>query len=148
MSRKERDTLFVLERVERKEMKLVEGAEVLGITYRQCRRRYGRYKAWGAAGLVHRLRGSVSNHRLSQTVRETIVGLYREIYEGFGPVLFAEKLLSSHEIRVDHETVAAADKRRAVAGKPEKEKASPGMERAACSFWGVGADGWVASPLV
>lgn len=105
MSGKERDSLVVLERVAKGEMKLVEAAEVLGISYRQCGRRYGRYRAEGAAGLVHRLRGGVSNRRLSEKVLELILRLYREIYEGFGPVLFAEKLLDLHEIRVDHETV-------------------------------------------
>lgn len=105
MSRKEREAQVTLERVKRKEMKLVEAAEVLGISYRQCRRRYSRYRAEGAAGLLHRLRGSCSNRMLSEEVRNSIVGLYREIYDGFGPVLFAEKLLISHEIKVDHETV-------------------------------------------
>ena len=55
MSKKERESLVTLERVERREMNLVEAAEVLGISYRQCGRRYGRYRAEGAAGLVHRL---------------------------------------------------------------------------------------------
>lgn len=35
MSVKERTTLVVMERVKRKEMKLVEAAEVLGISYRR-----------------------------------------------------------------------------------------------------------------
>ena len=34
-----------------------------------------------------------------------ITELYRKDYEGFGPVLYAEKLLMRHEIVVDHETV-------------------------------------------
>ena len=105
MSKKERESLVTLERVKRREMNLVEAAEVLGISYRQCGRRYGRYRAEGAAGLVHRLRGTGSNRRLSEDTGKRIVELYGEIYKGFGPVLFAEKLLSSHDIRVDHETV-------------------------------------------
>jgi len=105
MSRKERDSQVTLERVKRKEIKLVEAAEVLGISYRQCRRRYSRYKTEGAAGLVHRLRGCYSNRALADETRVLIVRLYREIYDGFGPVLFAEKLAKAHEIKVDHETV-------------------------------------------
>jgi transposase len=105
MSRKERESLMVMGRVERKEMKLIEAAEVLRISYRQSRRRYKRYKAEGAAGLVHRLRGSPGNRALSEDARSEIAGLYRSRYEDFGPVLFAEKLLSLHQIKVDHETV-------------------------------------------
>ena len=105
MSRKERETLMVMGRVERKEMKLMEAAEVLGVTYRQSRRRYKRYREGGAAALVHRSRGAGSNRGLSEETRNTIVELYGGRYEGFGPVLFAEKLGSGHEIKVDHETV-------------------------------------------
>ena len=105
MSKKERESLVTLERVRRKEMNLVEAAEVLGISYRQCGRRYGRYKAEGAAGLVHRLRGAKANRSLADDIRTRIIDFYGNIYEGFGPVLFAEKLLSEHSIKVDHETV-------------------------------------------
>ena len=105
MSQKERETLVVLERVKRGEMKLAEAGRMLGISYRQCGRRRRRYEAEGSRGLVHRLRGTVSNRAISAEVRERILEMYRERYEGFGPVLFAEKLLSEHKIKVDHETV-------------------------------------------
>jgi transposase len=105
MSRKERESLVVMERVRRKEMKLAEAAQMLGITYRQSRRRYQRYRERGALGLVHRSRGARSNRALSEETRKEIVEHYRGRYEGFGPVLFAEKLLSAHEIKVDHETL-------------------------------------------
>ena len=105
MSGKERETMVVMERVRRKEAKLAEAARMLGISYRQCGRRYKRYEAEGAAGLVHRLRGASSNRSLSEGTRKRIAELYGGRYEGFGPVLFAEKLLSAHKIKVDHETV-------------------------------------------
>lgn len=105
MSGKERETLVIMERVSRKEIKLAEAAEVMGITYRQVRRRYRRYREGGAAGLVHRSRGVGSNRGLSEEVRRKIVGLYGARYKDFGPVLFTEKLESVHEIKVDHETV-------------------------------------------
>jgi hypothetical protein len=38
-------------------------------------------------------------------VRDRIIELYRERYDGFGPVLFTEKLEAKHSIKVDHETV-------------------------------------------
>lgn len=106
MSVKERETLVMMERVKRAEIKLKDAAVMLGISYRQIRRRYGRYRDEGAAGLVHRSRGRVSNRMVSDEARKKIVEIYNsEEYKGFGPVLFAEKLESRHQIRVDHETV-------------------------------------------
>ena len=90
-----------------------------------------------------------ANRRVSEEVGTRIVELYGGAYKGYGPVLFAEKLESRHEIKVDHAGGAAAvDKRRAVAGQAEAEKATPGVERAASTLWRVGADGRIASPLV
>ncbi len=105
MSRKERESLVVMERVVRGEMKLVDASRVLSISYRQCGRRWARYKEKGAAGLVHGLRGQASNRKMPEEVRAAVTGLYRSRYEGFGPVLFAEKLLDEHQIKIDHETV-------------------------------------------
>lgn len=105
MSEKEQDSLVAMERVKLGELKLSEAALVLGICYRQCLRQWRRYVEEGARGLVHRLRGGSGNRSIGKEVRERILGLYREFYEGFGPVLFAEKLEAEHEIRIDHETV-------------------------------------------
>ena len=66
MSEKERDSLVVMERVKLGELKMSEAALVLGISYRQCWRRWGRYMAEGAAGLVHRLRGGRGNRSIGE----------------------------------------------------------------------------------
>ncbi len=105
MSEKERDSLVVMERVKLGELKLSEASLVLGICYRQCLRRWRRYVAEGAAGLVHRLRGGKGNRSIGEEVRGRIIELYLEKYRGFGPVLFTEKLESRHAIHADHETV-------------------------------------------
>lgn len=105
MSGKERDTLVVMERVKLGELKMSEAVLVLGISYRQCWRRWGRYLAEGAAGLVHRLRGVSGNRSIGADVRARIIELYCERYDGFGPVLFTEKLEARHQVNVDHETV-------------------------------------------
>ena len=105
MSEKEREALVVMERVRRREVTMAEATRLLGISYRQSWRRFRRYEEEGAAGLVHRLRGGGGNRSIVQEVKERIADLYRGRYEGFGPVLFAEKLEAEHEIRIDHETV-------------------------------------------
>lgn len=105
MSEKERDALVVLERVKRSEITMAEASRQMGISYRQCWRRYRRYEEEGAQGLTHRLRGRLGNHSILRGIKDRIVELYRGRYEGFGPVLFSEKLEAEHEIRIDHETV-------------------------------------------
>lgn len=48
MSAGERDRLDVLGRVKRGELTLVKTSELLGLSYRQAKRVYGRYREQGA----------------------------------------------------------------------------------------------------
>ena len=92
------------EEVKAGRMSLKRAAELLGMSYRQVRRAYGRFREQGAGGLVHRRRGGVSNRRLDETVREAVLRRYRERYPGFGPTLAAEEL-AKEGWKVDHETL-------------------------------------------
>ena len=76
MSEKERDSLVVMERVKLGELKMSEAALVLGISYRQCWRRWGRYAAEGAGGLVNRLRGKKGNRATPEDVSRAVVKLW------------------------------------------------------------------------
>jgi transposase len=104
MSKKERERKSLFERVERKEMRLVEASEVLGLSYRQSKRSYARYQREGDKGLVHRNRGRASHRKIAASVKERALAYYIERLEGFGPTLAAEKLVG-HGIAVDHETL-------------------------------------------
>lgn len=95
MNRKERKRLEMFGRVKRGELSLLKAAELLGLSYRQAKRAYGRYRELGDAGLVHRLRGRPSNRGGTER-REQILKLYREKYGDFGPTLAAE-YLTRHE---------------------------------------------------
>jgi transposase len=107
MSRKERKRLEVYSRVKRGELRLSKAAELLGITYRQAKRSYGRYRESGAAGLVHQLRGRASNRGSWEERRETVLAIYQEKYGDFGPTLAAEYLA-----REDGQEVAVTTLRR------------------------------------
>lgn len=91
MSAKERERLKVLERVKRMELTLADAARVLGVSYRQAKRQYTRYRDEGDDGLVHRGRGQTGNRRLA--FKEKVLERYRERYPDFGPTLAAEKLV-------------------------------------------------------
>lgn len=92
MSQKERIRLEALCRVKRKELTVVAAAELMGLSVRQARRVWKRFKSQGDGGLVHRLRGRASNRRMSQDQRDRIVKRYVERYGDFGPTLACEKL--------------------------------------------------------
>ena len=92
MSSKERIALDAMGRVKRKELSVVAAAELMGLSVRQARRVWKRFKAQGDQGLVHKLRGRTSNRRLSQEVRQRAVKLHQEKYADFGPTLACEKL--------------------------------------------------------
>lgn len=104
MSSKERERLKVLARVRRSELKLKEAAELLGLSYRQCRRLYKRQREWGDRGLVHRSRGRPSNHGYQAEFKAAVLSRYQERYPDFGPTLAAEKL-AAEGYELDHETL-------------------------------------------
>jgi hypothetical protein len=92
MSVKERIRLEALGRVSRRELTVVEAAELMELSLRQARRVYKRFKAQGDGGLVHQLRGRRSNRRLSDDLRDRAVKLHQEKYADFGPTFACEKL--------------------------------------------------------
>lgn len=92
MSAKERIRLDALARVKRKELTVLAAAELMGLSLRQARRIWKRFKAAGDGGLVHQLRGRPSNRRLSAELRERAVKLHQEKYADFGPTFACQKL--------------------------------------------------------
>ena len=111
MSGKERIRLEAMGRVKRRELSVVEGAELMGLSLRQARRVWKRFKALGDKGLVHRLRGRASNHRLPAEVRELVVKRHQERYADFGPTLACEKL-AEEELVLSPDTLTALLKER------------------------------------
>ena len=104
MSQKERKRLVVMQQVEQGKLKLVQGAQALGMSYRQAKRVWQRYGEEGDAGLVHRSRGRPSGRSKGEQLREKVLVRYGERYPDFGPTLAAEKL-AEEGLVVDHETL-------------------------------------------
>lgn len=105
MSMKERRRLVVLGQVRSGHLTVKSAGELLGLSERQARRLWKRYRAEGDGGLVHRLRGRPGNRRVDPSVRERAVGLYREHYGDFGCVLACEYLAERHGLVVDDQTL-------------------------------------------
>src|SRR5512139_970068 len=92
MSAKELRRVHVLRQLREKRITQREAGEMLQLTDRQIRRLFGRVKAEGDQGLVHRGRGKPSNRRIPEKRKKKILALYEERYGDFGPTLAVEKL--------------------------------------------------------
>jgi transposase len=105
MSQTERDRAFVVRQCVDGRLSQREASERLGIGVRQIKRLVRTWRRDGDAGLISRRRGRPSHRRLSEALRERIIGLLKENYPDFGPTLAAEKLRERDGIEVSAETV-------------------------------------------
>ena len=141
MSRKERDRLTIMNGIKRRELTLVQAAQVMDLSYRQAKRVWRRYRAEGDAGLVHRSRGAPSPRQLSPALRERVLARYAARYPDFGPTLAAE-YLAAEGLVVDHETLRrwwVASERRSVRRRRQRQR--QWRERKACFGQMVQLDG-------
>jgi hypothetical protein len=94
MGSKELRRAGVLARVESGELKLVDGAVLIGMSYRQSKRLAKRYREGGTQGLKHGSAGRVSNRRKSKKFRERVLRLVGKKYSpargGAGDAIWAD----------------------------------------------------------
>ena len=105
MSRKERNRMKVMAAVKGKDLNQVQAAELMGLSYRQAKRVWRRFRQEGDAGLVHRLRGRPGLRCKPAELRTEVLRRCAEArYADFGPTLMAEEL-AKEGLVVDHDTV-------------------------------------------
>ena len=110
MSRRELERVEVMGRVKGEELQLKDAAAVLGLSYRQSKRVWRRYREGGAEALKHGNAGRESNRSKPRKLRRRVLRLMRSKYSGgegerFGPTLAAEHLGEEDGIAIDHETL-------------------------------------------
>jgi len=110
MSKRELRRVGVLARVASEELKLVDAATMLSVSYRQVKRIWQRYEKEGAEGLKHRSAGRRSNRAKPKKFRARVMRLLRKKYTGavgerFGPTLASEHLASEDNLEVHAETL-------------------------------------------
>lgn len=105
MSTKERRRLELFSRVRDGELTLWKASGLLGLSYRQAKRAFRRYREEGDAGVMHGLRGRRSNRAVDGERKSRVLRLYQEKYDDFGPTLAAEYLASQDGERVAVETL-------------------------------------------
>jgi len=110
MSAKDRNRLKVLYAVSRRHITQVQASRELGVTSRWVRTLLLRLKQEGDAGVVHRLRGRISNRKLPETVKQRVLKLFAEQkrakqWHDYGPTLAAEELARNYQLVVSKETL-------------------------------------------
>jgi hypothetical protein len=105
MSEKQWKRLDVVERVKVGRLRVGDGAEIAGVSARQFLTIRQRVAEGGSQGVVHGLTGRSPVNRVSDEVREKILGLRRDKYDGFNDHHFAEKLYEVERIIVSRATV-------------------------------------------
>jgi transposase len=110
MSRRELERVEVMGRVGSGDLALLDAAAMLGLSYRQTKRVWGRYREGGAEGLKHGNAGRESNRGKPGKLRRRVLNIIRKKYSGaederFGPTLAAEHLAEEDGIGIDHETL-------------------------------------------
>jgi transposase len=105
LNKKEQKRLRVLNELERGKMVMRELAEVLGLSERHGWRLLAAYREEGAAGLAHRNRGRKPIHTLSEEIRDRVIGLAREKYQGFNHQHMTEKLVEEEGLELSRSSV-------------------------------------------
>lgn len=134
MSAKEAERISVMEDLKEKRIKQRQAARVLGISTRQVRRILARYREEGAAGLVHKSRGQISNRAIAQEKKDRAIELIAEHYPDFGPTFAHEKLVENHGVKFGVSTVRREMIRQGL-WKPKQRKLKethPYRQRRAC----------------
>src|SRR5260370_15170182 len=110
MSGKELRRAGILARVESGELKLLDAAVMMGVSYRQSKRLGQRYREEGAEGLKHRSVGRESNRKKAKKFRDRTLRLVDKRYSGeagerFGPTLAAGHLAGEDDVEVNAQTL-------------------------------------------
>ena len=110
MSQEELRRVEVLARVLSGQLRVVDASRLLGVSYRQTKRLWKRYREEGPASLKHRSVGCISNRAYAPKFRQRVLDLVRKKYGGpagerFGPTLAAEHLQAEDGLAVHAETL-------------------------------------------
>lgn len=105
MSNKELDRLKVIHSIIKKHLTWDEAAAQLNVSNRQIGRLCKRVRLEGNKGIIHRLRGRISNHLLDPKTIAIATKLIKKHYVDFGPTFANEKLLENHKITISTSTL-------------------------------------------
>lgn len=107
ISEREMDRLSVIRCVIQRKMTWKQAAHFLELSERQIARLVSRIRKQGSRGIIHRLRGKPSNHRLKENIIPEAIRLVKTYYPDFGPTFACEKL-QKHGVYLSRESLRQA----------------------------------------
>src|SRR5512140_691210 len=113
--------LDVIQRVYRSELTVVQAAQTLGISERQCYRIKARVKKSGAKGVVHGNRGRPCKCKIADKVIKRIVELALGKYQGLNDHHLTEKLKEQESMDLSREKVRRVLRAKGI-GSPQKRR--------------------------
>ena len=105
MSAKELDQIYRFEKLKDALLTQCQVACALGMSLRQIKPKFKRYKQEGKTSLTHKSRGRKSNRRIPAKVVQKAMNLISKCYSDFGPTLASEMLQERHGITIHPETL-------------------------------------------
>jgi transposase len=98
--KKVEDRKRLMELVDAGKMTIKQASLQMGVSYRQGKRIYSRYKEAGEEGLIHGNSGREPVNKTDQEKVKEAVKLYEEKYNDFGPTFAAEKLAEDDGLEI------------------------------------------------
>ncbi len=105
MTTRELDRLQVIHQVLQRKLTWPHAAAQLARSVRQIGRLCARVRTDGHKGIIHRLRGRPSNHRLPPERLAQALALVKTHYPDFGPTFATEKLRERHQLVLSSSTL-------------------------------------------
>ena len=138
MSRAELKKAFVIDKLIHHQLTTAQVSYVLGLSTRQVLRLKAKVQQEGSEALAHGNQGRAPAHIIAKEVRQQIIRVYTETYQGANRCHFADELLAEHEaIQVSPSTVGrllthagiapTRQRRRSNIHRPRDRKPQPGM---------------------
>jgi transposase len=103
MTSQEIERVSVMKRLESRDLDQRQASEILGVSVRQIKRLWKRYRVCGSQGLVSLRVGG--NRAFTQDFKGRVLMAVHESYSDFKPTFAAEKLLEREHLSVNHETL-------------------------------------------
>jgi hypothetical protein len=105
MTTKERERLYHIKALHDKVQTVETVAMQLSITTRQCYQLLAQYRVEGDAGVVHGLRGRLSNSGYDATTKTLVCALYQKKYPDYTLTLFTETLEETCQIKISRKAI-------------------------------------------
>jgi len=102
---KEQAKFMVINQVLQREITNGKAAVTLGISSRQVKRLKKKVREEGEYGVIHKLRGEISNHHIDSSIKQEALRHIRKEYKDFKPLFASEKLEERQGIKLNSQTV-------------------------------------------